>query len=112
MEFDKVMRGIAKFLDNEVYCKMNDWQEMLARIAVSRVIGNTEALKTTLKNDSIVKVLSVMDDKGNVEIEGLLRDIKAHLTQKGKITLSISLFGNMSFVPDDVDTLRRYIMEA
>jgi Tfp pilus assembly pilus retraction ATPase PilT len=112
MEFDRVMKGISKFLNAEIYSKMNDWQEMIARIAVSRIMGNTEALKHTLKENSIVKALSIMDESCNVDVENLLKDIKTQLVQKGKLTFAIPLFGNLSFVPDDVDTLRRYIMEG
>lgn len=112
MEFDRVIKGISKFLDNEIYSKMNSWQEMIARITVSRVMGNTDALKETLKDNSIVKMLSVMDENGNVEIDGLLRDIKAQIVEKGKLTFTIPLFGTISFLPEDVDTLHRYIMEG
>ena len=112
MEFDTVINGISKFLNAEIYSKMNEWQEMLARIAVSRMIGNVDVLKRNLMNNSAVKMLSIMDDDGNVEIESLLNDIKTHIIQKGKFSISIPLFGKMSFLPEDVDTLRRHIMEG
>lgn len=112
MEFERVLQGIFKYLNAEIYSKMNDWQEMLARIAVSRLLGNTEMLKETLKNNAFVKTFSIMDENGHVEIEGLLRDIKAQITEKGKLTFSVPLFGTLSFVPEDVDVLRRHIMES
>jgi hypothetical protein len=111
MEFNRVIKGVQKFLSNEIYSKMNDWQEMLLRIAVTRTIGNTETLKETLKNNSFVKMFSIMDEQGNVEIDELLCDVKSQICEKGKITFSVPLFGTISFLPEDVDTLRRYIME-
>jgi hypothetical protein len=111
MEFNRVINGILKFLNAEIYSKMNDWQEMIVRLAVSRMIQNTESLKQTLKDNSFVKTFSIMDEQGNVEIESLLRDIKTQISEKGKMTFSIPLFGTISFLPEDVDTLHRYIME-
>ena len=82
MEFEKVLNGIIKYLNNEIYSGMNDWQEVLARIAVSRVLGNKEKLKTTLLNNAYVKTFAIMDENGIVDVEGLMNDIKTQISQK------------------------------
>ena len=33
MNFDRVLNGLMKYMDREIFSSMNDWQEMLARIA-------------------------------------------------------------------------------
>ena len=112
MEFERVIKGITKYLNNEIYAGMNDWQEMLARIAVSRMIGNTNNLKNTLINNPFVRTFPIIDENGDVDIEGLLEDIKSQLNEKGKITFSLPMFGNFTFTPADVEKLHREIMEA
>lgn len=112
MDFDKVLRGILKYLDREVYGKMVDWQEMVARIAVSRIIGDEGKLKQSLMNNSFVRTFSIIDDDGNVDVDGLARDLKRQIEAKGKLEFSLPMLGKFSFVTSDVDTLHRYITEA
>lgn len=112
MDFDKVLRGILKYLDREVYGKMVDWQEMVARIAVSRIIGDEGKLKQSLMNNSFVRTFPIIDDDGNVDVDGLARDLKRQIEANGKLEFSLPMLGKFSFVTSDVDTLHRYITEA
>ena len=112
MNFDKVINGINKYLNNEIYSKMNDWQEMLARIAVSRMLGNTENLKTSLVENPFLKTFAIIDSTGNVDVDGLMKDIKDQIARKGKLTLSFPLIGKLTFTADDVDILHRTILEG
>ena len=112
MEFERVIKGITKYLNNEIYAGMNDWQEMLARIAVSRMIGNTNNLKNALINNPFVRTFAIIDENGDVDVEGLMQDIKSQLAEKGKITFTLPMFGNFTFTPADVEKLHRDILEA
>ena len=112
MEFEKVIRGALKYLDRELYPNMVDWQEMLTRIAISRIIGDEGKLKTSLMNNSFVKTFSIIDTDGRVDVDGLMRDIKRQIEAKGKLEFSIPMLGKFSFVTSDVDTIHRYITEA
>jgi hypothetical protein len=111
MNFDKVIHGIVKYLDNEIYSNMTDWQEVLARIAVGRMIGDTSELKKTLMDNSFVKTFAIMDEHGDVDVDGLMRDLKNQIAQKGKIDISIPLLGKFTFTSEDVDELHRTIDE-
>lgn len=112
MRFEKVMHGVMRYLDSEIFASMNDWQEVLARIAVSRVLGNTTELKNKLVNNAYVKTFGIIDSDGNVDVEGLIKDLHQQIDAKGKITITIPMLGTFSFNSADVDTLHRYIMEA
>lgn len=112
VDFDRAINGVTRYINAEVYSRMNGWQEFLARLAVARMIGNTDHLKHSLINNPFVKTLALFDTDGNVDAEGLLDDMRCQMSEKGRITLDIPLFGAFTFTPDDVDKLRRYIMEA
>lgn len=112
MDFDRVINGIVKYLDREIYIGMNDWQEMLARIAVSRVIGNKDHLKNSLLSNPFVKTFGIIDEGGNVDVDGLMRDIKGQMELKGKLEFAIPMFGKFTFSSADVDKLHRTIMEG
>lgn len=112
MEFERVLKGIMKYLNNEIYAGMNDWQEMLARLAVSRIIGNEQNLKNMLMTNPFVKTFAIMDPKGMVDVEGLMRDIKTQIQEKEKISFSLPIFGRFTFTAADVDKLHRTILEG
>jgi hypothetical protein len=72
MKFDRVINGITKYLDREIYAGMNDWQEVVARLAVARIIGN-ENLEESLLNNPYVKTFAIADVDGNIDVDGLYR---------------------------------------
>lgn len=112
MDFDRVINGIIRYLDREIYIGMNDWQEMLARIAVSRIIGNKDHLRESLMSNPFVRTFAIIDENGVVDVDGLMRDLKEQIERKGKLDISIPMFGKFSFNSGDVDKLHRAIMEG
>lgn len=95
-----------------MYKNMSEWQEFLARLAVARMSTNTQALKNTLMDNMFIKTFAIFDDAGNVDVEGLMRDLKHVIENKGKISFEIPMFGKFTFEAADVDKLHRHIMEA
>ena len=112
MEFDRVLNGIMKYLNKEIYAGMNDWQEMMARIAVSRIMGNKETLKKMLQDNPFIKTFAIMNENGMVDVEGLRKDIREQIQIKGKISFSLPMLGKFTFTAEDVDKLRAAIMEG
>lgn len=104
MKFNRVLNGITKYLDKEIYAGMNDWQEVVARIAVSRVLGN-ENLEKTILGNPYVKTFAIADAEGNIDVEGLYRDLKKLIQAKGKVEISLPMFGKFTFTESDVDCL-------
>ena len=110
MNYEKVIRGIMKFINEEIYKNLNDWQEILARIIVGRI--DTAALKDVLMNNTFVKSFGIVDANGNVDVNGLICDLKKQIESKGKLSITISMLGTFTFTTADVDKLHRMIMEA
>ena len=108
--FNRVVDGILRYIDREVYPGMNDLQEVVARIAVGRIATNKEKLLAFLEGNPIVKSFAVIDSDGNVDAETLLSEIKAQIAKKGSIKVEIPWFGKLTFVPEDVDKLKRDIL--
>lgn len=110
--FEAVLDGMTKYLDKNIYAGMNDWQEILARVAVSRVIGAPDAVKTSLINNNVLKTFCVIDADGNVDVERIASDFKREIDRKSSICVQIPAFGKYKFSSSDVDELTGYIMEA
>lgn len=109
MKFDRVINGITKYLDREIYAGMNDWQEVVARLAVARIIGN-ENLEESLLNNPYVKTFAIADVDGNIDVDGLYRDLKRLVQTKGKVEITLPLFGKFKFTESDVDELYNCII--
>ena len=111
VSFEAVLNGIAKFIDKNIYTNMNDWQELFARVFVGRIFDARENIKTAIVNSGFIRTFGIIDENGNIDIESLAEDIKKELQRKEKITVSIPMFGQMTFVPQDVNALYGMIVE-
>lgn len=112
IEFNKIIDGIAKYLDKEIYSGMNDWQELIARIAVGRVLNDKQMLLEKLTQNPLIKSLVLIDDEGMVDVDRLFEEIKKAMSGKEKIKISIPLFGTMSFSTADADKLYQEIIST
>lgn len=110
--FEAVLAGATKYLDKNIYAGMNDWQEVLARIAVSRVLGVPDKIKEFLIDNNILKTFCIIDDDGNVDVERIASDLKREIDRKSSICVQVPVFGKYKFSSSDVDELTGYIMEA
>jgi hypothetical protein len=108
-KLETVIDGIARYIDREIYTGMNDLQELVARIAVGRMIDNTDAIRETLVNNGIIRTFGIIDAEGMVDLDTLARDVKKEIERKGKLVVTIPMFGKMTFTPDDVDAICRSI---
>ena len=109
MNFDRVLNGIVKYMDREIFAHMNDWQEVLGRIAMSRLLGYNN-LKEMLTGNPYIKTFAIIDENGNVDVEGLHRDLKTLMQSKGKIEVTLPMFGTFVFKESDVDNLYNCIV--
>lgn len=103
MKLDRVLNGVARYLDKEIYAGMNDWQEILARMAVSRILDDKNI--ESLMNNPYMKTFAISDAEGNIDVDGLYRDLKRLVQAKGKVEITLPMFGKFTFAESDVDCL-------
>ena len=103
--FEAVLDGTAKYIEKNIYPRMNDWQELIARVFVGRIFDARENIKTAIVNSGIIRTFGIIDEGGKIDIECLAKDVKMELERKGKITVCVPMFGQMTFDPRDVDEL-------
>ena len=107
--FEKVIDGAIEYIDEQLFSRMNDVQEFAARVLIGRVVNNQDRIKDALVNNGFIRTFGIIDSEGAVDVEGLAHDIKREIARKEKITLSIPMFGKMTFRPEDVDELYKKI---
>lgn len=109
MDFNSVLNGVVRYVDKELMAGMNTWQELIARVAVARVINNAESVKNLLSTNAFARTFAIVDGNGDIDVEGLVNDIKKAIAGKGCIEIEIPMFGKFKFVEQDVDKLHSYI---
>ena len=106
---EKVIDGITRYMDKEIYSGMNDLQEFAARVLVGRVIGNEDNIKEMIINNGYLKTFGIIESDGMIDVKSLACDIKRELERKESVSISLPMFGKWTFRPDDVDVLYRSI---
>jgi hypothetical protein len=76
------------------------------------MIGNADELKQSLVNNSLLRTFAIIDSHGCVDVDGLIKDLKTQIAEKGKLVIALPMLGTFTFTADDVDELHRYIREA
>lgn len=108
---NKIERGIASYLDAELMPQFsgNGIEKVIAGTAVSLALRKTGAIIASYKDNNIVKMLGIMDDNGNVDIDTLSDELKKNIPKEG-VKVDVPMLGTMTFHKDDVDKLHDYIM--
>ncbi len=110
VKFERVLDGINRYIDSEIYCNLNPIQEFMARIVVGRVNSSSERIKEMLMSNGFVKTLCLIDSDGMVDVDRLLDDIRREVDRQGSIEFTIPMIGKMKFIASDVDQLKSYIL--
>jgi hypothetical protein len=107
--FEVIVDGLCRYIDSEIITHMNDLQEIVARLAIGRVVDNQESIKKDLVSNGIIRSFGVIDSEGCVDVERLSRDLQREIEKKEKISVSIPLIGKVTFKSQDIDRIRQYI---
>lgn len=109
MDFNTVLNGVVRFVDKEIIVSMNPWQEVIARVGMARIINNSDAVKSMLTKNAFARTFAISDEQGNIDVEGLVCDLKKVMSDKGGLEIDVPMFGTFKFVEKDVDKLYSYI---
>jgi hypothetical protein len=106
--FDQVMRGISRYLDEEIINKVNGWQKWILGTGAGLMLSNAQQVVQNLKEHELIKMLGIIDDADNVEVSKIYTELKKQ-AQKGPITFDVPTLGLLTLNETDVDKLYEYI---
>ena len=106
---ESIGKGVAKFADREILKNVDGWQKVVVGAAIALAINRSQDIVASYRENSIVKMLKIFDDNGNIDID-ILRDvIKDNIGNNGFV-ITAPVLGELKFHKSDVDNLYNDIM--
>lgn len=106
--YQAVVKGISNFIDNEILKKLSGTSKMLMGVGMGVALKRSENIFNVLKNNSIIKILGIIDEQGNIDVEVLHDELKKQV-EKEEITIDVPAIGILKLNAADVDKLFYYI---
>ena len=106
--YSKVIDGVAKYIDQEIVNKIPGWKRWVVGSGLGMMMSNTDTIYKELKNNEFVKLLNLMDEQGNINVEALYKELKKQ-AQKSSINVELPMVGSFILNEQDVDKLYNFI---
>ena len=107
-EYNKVINGIAKYIDVEIVEKVSGWKRWIIGSGVGLALSNTTEIFNQLKHNEIVKLLNIVDENDRVDVDKIYKEMKAQ-AKKSSVTFDVPMLGALTLNEHDVDKMYEFI---
>lgn len=107
---DQVMTGIINYADSEIMGKLPTSGKWIMGTAIGLATTKTNNIVDALRENTIAKMLGIIDDNGNVDVDALISAMRQAADKYGKVSFDVPMIGTMTFSSSDVDRLRTFIV--
>lgn len=104
----QVQAGLNQYIAQEFLSKMTGWQKWVFGASAAMLNGNITNIFNQLKNSNIVKMMGVIDENDNIDIDKLYVAFKEQARQSS-VTFNVPVIGATTFNESDVDKLYSFI---
>lgn len=110
VSIEKIEQGVANYLDKELMPQLQStgWEKVVVGTAASLAIRKSGAIVAGYKDHKMVKMLGIMDEKGDVDLETLVPELKKNIPPEG-FKVEVPIIGTLTFHKEDVDKLYEFI---
>lgn len=112
MDAKKVVETIFKYLESNMVPGMSGLQEIAFYAVREAIDDEAENLIETIKAKPLARAIVAIDKDGNVDVEKLASRVRKGIEAKGSLTIDIPLYGNICFVPSDIDNILSDLKEV
>lgn len=110
-EYNKVLNGIAKYIDTEIVDKISGWKKWVIGSGVGLALSNMTEVFNQLKNNEFVKLLNIIDKDDKIDVDKIYQELKKQAL-KGAITFDMPMLGPITLNEQDVEKLYELIKEG
>lgn len=106
----QIEAGLAEFLDSELMPKLPDGgiQRVITGTAMGLLVKRSGNVIREYGEHPFVKMLGIVDDKGDWDLDTLKDEVKAQIPKSG-FDVEVPMVGTLTFKSDDIDKLYEYI---
>lgn len=112
VSLDQVKRGAAKYIECEIVSKLPGWKKWVFGGCAALVLQNIDSVYDELRSKELVRMMNVITDDGQINIEEVYRHIRSQAEKTGDVPVIVPLIGEMRFSAADIDVLYQKIMEG
>ena len=110
VNYEQVVNGLTKFIDNEIISQLSGNQKILLGIGTGVALRKGENMYNALKNNSMIKMLGIITDEG-IDLETLYEEAKKQ-AMKEVIRVDIPMVGTLKLNEEDIVKLYNYIKNS
>ena len=108
----QVEHGLLRYIDEEFVQKMDGLTKWIVMGAVELVTAKAEHIAETIINHPMVKAVELVDDNGMIDLDMLYESMMKAANKTGAVVEHFPLIGAVTFTHDDIEKLRKRIMQA
>ena len=107
-EYNKVINGIAKYIDYEIIDKIVGWKKWIVGSGVGIALSNTAGVFNQVKNNEFVKMLNIIDKDDRINVDKIYKELKKQ-AKKSSVTFDVPMLGPITLNEQDVEKIYEFI---
>lgn len=107
-EYNKVINGIAKYIDYEIVEKISGWKKWVVGSGMGLALSNTAGVFNQVKNNEFVKMLNIIDKDDRINVDKIYKEMKKQ-AKKSSVTFDVPMLGPITLNEQDVDKIYDFI---
>lgn len=106
-DYNKVISGIAKYIDVEIVNKIAGWKRWVIGSGVGLALSNMTDVFNQLRGNDFIKMLNVIEDD-KIDVDKIYEELKKQ-AKKSAVTFDAPMIGPITLNEQDVDKLYDFI---
>lgn len=107
-DYNKVINGIAKYIDTEIVDKIIGWKKWVVGSGLGLALSNSTNVFNQLKNNEFVKMLNIIDKDNKIDVDKIYKELKKQ-AKKSSITFELPMVGSITLNDQDIEKLYELI---
>lgn len=112
VNMNQIKAGLGDYIEAVMLPRMDSKRKFVTGMAYILIASKMDQVIPAIAALPAIKMLGVIDQDGNVDIDSLYKAAKAQIERQGELEISIKMLGDFKFRAADIDELYRYILNG
>ena len=106
--YTQLINGLSRYIDTEIINKLTGNSKLLLGIGSGIALKKGENIYKLLQENSIIKMLDLIDKDGNIDIETIFEELRKQ-ARKQSIEIDIPIIGILKLNEEDITKLQTFV---